>query len=134
MKILDLCPYWVYPPNSGGSIRVYNLNKELSKKFDVIQVSSRARMTSKKNFFKGNLLKINENYYEHQYSNLPVLLTSYILYKFHLPFDILQSSILNKFRFFQLGQKPAPQKSNDQKSILKFLIYFFRNSLLRLLH
>lgn len=99
MKILNLSPYWVCPPNGGGPIRIYNLNKEISNEFEIIQVSSRARITSERNFFKKKVLRINDNYCEYQYSNFPVLLSSYFLYKLHLPYDILQSSILNKFRY-----------------------------------
>jgi len=98
MKIIDLSPYWVCPPNGGGPIRIYNLNKEISKEFEVVQVSFRARMTSEKNL-RGNTLKINDNYSEYQFFNIPVMLSSYILYKLNLPYDIFQSSILNKFKY-----------------------------------
>lgn len=99
MKILQLSPYWVCPPNGGGPIRIYNLNKEISKEYEILQVSFRARMASERNFFRGKVLKINENYYEYQFFNFPVLLSSYFLYKLHLPYDILQSSILTKFNY-----------------------------------
>lgn len=98
MKILELSPYWVCPPNGGGPIRIYNLNKEISKEFEIVQVSYRTRLTSERNFFKSNVLKINDNYYEYQYFNIPILLSSYFLYKLHLPYDILQSSILNNYK------------------------------------
>jgi len=99
MKILNLCPYWVSKPNSGGSIRVYNLNREISKCFEIIQFSFRPRMGTDNNIFKDHNLKINKNYSEFQYSFKSILLSSYILYKLKLPHDILQSSILKKLNF-----------------------------------
>jgi glycosyltransferase involved in cell wall biosynthesis len=99
MKILELSPYWVCPPNGGGPIRIYNLNKEISKEFEIVQVSFRARLTSERNYFKRKVLKINDNYYEYQYFNIPILLSSYFLYKLHLPYDMLQSSIINIFKY-----------------------------------
>lgn len=95
MKILNLCPYWVYPPNSGGSIRIYNLNQEISKKYEVSLMSFRARMGSDSSIFRTNELKLNNNFTEKQFSNKTILLSSFLLYKLNLPYDILQSPILN---------------------------------------
>lgn len=98
MEILDLSPYWVCPPNTGGSIRIYNLNKEISKAFKVTQVSFRPRISSDY-IFKSRSIKINDNYFEHQYSNKTILFTSFLLYKLQLPYDVLQSKILNTIKF-----------------------------------
>jgi glycosyltransferase involved in cell wall biosynthesis len=99
MKILNLCPYWISRPNSGGSIRVYNLNRELSNHFKIHQLSFRPRMDTNNNIFKNHEIKTNENYSEFQYSFKSILLSSYLLYKLNLPHDILQSFILEKINF-----------------------------------
>ncbi|MFX0135427.1 MAG: glycosyltransferase family 4 protein [Candidatus Hodarchaeota archaeon] len=100
MKILNLCPYWTYPPKGGGPLRVFNLNSVISKKYKVFQFSTRLTLAQKKSllyYLKSNKAKINNNYVEYKYSNPLILSTSFFMYKLSLPQDILQSQILKSF-------------------------------------
>ncbi|MBC7333496.1 MAG: glycosyltransferase family 4 protein [Actinobacteria bacterium] len=99
--ILNLCPYWVYPPTGGGPLRVYNLNKYISDKIPINQFSFRPTYIMKKrgmNILSSNVVKIKESYTEYRLSNPLVLLSSFLLYKLSLPPDFLLSRFSNLLR------------------------------------
>ncbi len=98
IKIGDFCPYWTYPATGGGPIRIYNLNKVISNEIEVTQHSFRPTINHKLSFqnIKNNRhIEINKNYQEIQYFNLPLLISSYLIYKLNLPHDLYISKILN---------------------------------------
>ena len=67
--ILNLSPYWSNPITGGGPNRVSNLNKIISKKYEIFQFSIRPTisMKGKSLMKKGNkIVRINQNYMEYQ--------------------------------------------------------------------
>lgn len=85
MNILDIAPYAVYPPKSGGSTRIHNLNVEVSEYSNVFSVSSGIRRFELQFPLKSWTTKINENYVQHRYVNLFSVMTSYISDILHSP-------------------------------------------------
>ena len=85
MKILDISPVGVYPPNAGGHLRIHNLNLELSKYHEIFLFSQNIRKFEFKFPIRSWLTKINDNYAEYRYINMSTLLTSYIFSRWKIP-------------------------------------------------
>ena len=81
MKILDISHYYVNPPRAGGQLRIFNLNKELSKKHIVTQFSFTPAWIGRKICKHGN-------YIEYIYTDLLYLISSFVLARiFKIPYD-----------------------------------------------
>ncbi|MBO8183260.1 MAG: glycosyltransferase family 4 protein [Archaeoglobus sp.] len=99
--IVNLCPYWVYPPTGGGPLRVYNLNRYISEKIPVRQFSFRPTFIMRKmgiNILSSNVIKIGESYIEYRISSPLILFLSFLLYKLSLPYDLLLSRLAGILR------------------------------------
>jgi glycosyltransferase involved in cell wall biosynthesis len=80
MKILVVSPFSIYPPKSGGTLRINNLNLELSKNHDVYLFSQGIRRSELKKIYKKRWIsKINSKYIEYRFVNIFSLVVSYIL-------------------------------------------------------
>ncbi len=96
MKILDISHYYVNPPRAGGQLRIFNLNKEISKKHIVTQFSFTPALIGKKICKQGN-------YTEYIYTDLFYLISSFILARiFKIPYDF---PVHYLFRFKRLPKK-----------------------------
>jgi len=104
MKIIDFSPFSTYPPRSGGQARIFNLNLELSKYFDIFQFSfmpstysfvRKTRMLKlmfhergRNNLqipLRSQTVNIRKGYAEYVFANLFFLFTAYSISKFKLP-------------------------------------------------
>lgn len=96
MKILNISHYYTNPPKSGGQLRVYYLNKELSKTHSIQQFSFTPA-------FKKSITRIADNYTE---SIIPVFIyqiVGVILYRIlKIPYDFIIPFI---FRLVPLPNK-----------------------------
>lgn len=104
MNIVDVSPFGVYPPKSGGSTRIHRLNMELSKNHKVFSLSQGIRKFELKYPLSSWISKFNDNYEEYRFVNLPLTAISYLLdifIKFPPVFsgnilEISKPNILNK--------------------------------------
>ncbi len=98
MKILVVSPFSVYPPKSGGTLRINSLNLELSKNHKVYLFSQGVRkLELRKNCKKTWTSKINSNYIEYHFVNIPSLIISCILASYiKYPSKIFSGNFLNK--------------------------------------
>jgi len=81
MRILDVSHYYVNPPRSGGQLRIFNLNREISKKHVVTQFSFTPALV----FRKENK---HSNYIEYVNIDLFYFISSFILARvFGIPYD-----------------------------------------------
>lgn len=96
MKILDISPVGVYPPNAGGHLRIHNLNLQLSKYHKIFLFSQNIRKFELKFPIRSWITKINDNYIEYRYINIPTLLTSYIFSRWKIP-NLLLDEILRLY-------------------------------------
>jgi glycosyltransferase involved in cell wall biosynthesis len=85
MKIVVISPFQVFPPKSGGQVRIYNLNKEISKKGNSVNQFS----LTFRPFFK-NRQKIN-NYSEQKFLLLhfAVIIFPFFILKLNYNFLII---------------------------------------------
>lgn len=68
MKIVNLTSFPIYPPASGGQLRVYNLNLMLSRKHEISIFSLGIRNSSEVRTLKSiYITKIDDNYVEYRY-------------------------------------------------------------------
>ena len=44
LTVVDLSPYWAWPPSTGGSQRVYNMNRRVAEQVQLLQFSARPRL------------------------------------------------------------------------------------------
>lgn len=97
MKILVVSPIGVYPSKSGGSLRINNLNLELSKNHDVYLFSQGIRRFELKNICKKSWIsKINSKYIEYRFVDIPSIAVSHILTLFtKCPPPIFSGTFLN---------------------------------------
>ncbi|MDW5549184.1 glycosyltransferase family 4 protein [Methanosarcina sp.] len=97
MKILVVSPFSVYPPKSGGTLRINNLNLELSKNDNICLFSQGIRKSELRNIYKKTWVsKINSNYIEYHFVNIPSLVISYILALYiKYPSRIFSGNFLN---------------------------------------
>ena len=78
MQILDIAPFGVYPPKSGGHLRIHNLNLEASKRGHELFLFSQGIRAFELRFpLRSWITKINNNYIEYRYINLISLATSF---------------------------------------------------------
>lgn len=102
--ITDWYLFWTYPPTGGGPLRVYNINKNLSKIWPILQISLRPTYKILKELsFKGllksdRIVKINSNYIEYQIFRWYRLIPIYIGYKF-----LKNPDIFWKINFFNIN-------------------------------
>jgi len=99
--ILNLSPYWTYPPTGGGPIRIYNLNKNISNRgYFVAQISFRPPYVMKNKYGIKNLIyskrkiALSPNYIEYQLSNPFSLFSSIISYKLLSNPDVLMGKLI----------------------------------------
>lgn len=99
--ILNLSPYWTYPPTGGGPIRIYNLNKNLSNKgYFIAQISFRPPYIMKNKCGIKNIIyskreiTLSPNYIEYQVSNPFSLFSSIISYKLLSNPDVLMRKLI----------------------------------------
>ena len=85
MNILDISPYAVYPPNSGGRLRIHYLNLNAVKFGHNVSIFSQdIQKTNKVNKLNINMLNsikkvpITYNYVEYRYINIYSLMVNYI--------------------------------------------------------
>lgn len=106
--IVDLCPYWTYPPTGGGPLRVHNMNRVVAKCQRVVQFSARPTLGHRQGgwggLLKSRTRKVANRYWECQYSHPVVLGTSYLAYRMGLHSDIFMSSVLRLLAPRQLHQ------------------------------
>ena len=99
LTVLDLCPYWSYPPAGGGPLRVFNLNKEAAKFARILQFSCRPTFGHLYSGWKGWLgsrsQHITSTYYEYQYFSPLILGVGYILYKLGFHSDLFISELVS---------------------------------------
>lgn len=99
MNILDVSPYAVYPPNSGGRLRIHYLN--LNAAYSGHEVSLFSQDVLSKDEIRGaNFIKrisIAEKYTEYRYVNLASLTTNYITVSLGLS-KIFSGDLLKVFR------------------------------------
>lgn len=78
MNIVDISPFGVYPPKSGGSTRIHRLNMELSKNHKVFLFSQGIRKFELEYSFNSWISTINDNYEEYRFVNLLSITISYL--------------------------------------------------------
>ncbi len=111
MKIVDICHYYTFPPKAGGQIRIYNINRELSKKHIVEQFSFTPALRKKTS------LKINNHYHEHIFPVLSYQASAFFLYRlFHIPYDF---PIPFLFRFCPMPDPLKHKISNSDVIIVE---------------
>ena len=114
MKIVDLSDISTYPPRSGGQIRIFNLNFELSKYHTIFQFSSRPYIYNMIRFsdlllhnheikLKSSMRKITEQYVEYTFSNPLFLLIAYITSKCRM--SVFTPTLLDPSSFYTLKRK-----------------------------
>lgn len=80
MKIFVVSPIGVYPPKSGGSLRINNLNLALSKNHDIYLLSQGIRRFELSSILKKSWIsKINSKYEEYRFVNILSITVSYFL-------------------------------------------------------
>ncbi|MCQ1535094.1 glycosyltransferase family 4 protein [Methanosarcina sp. KYL-1] len=84
-KILDIAPFGVFPPTNGGSIRINSLNMRLSKEYDIFLFSQGLRSHEFRLSSKSWVTKINPNYTEYRFINIPSLFFTHLLSKMTIP-------------------------------------------------
>lgn len=104
MDILNVSPYGIYPPTSGGFIRIHNLNLELSKYSNVFLFSQGIRKFELKYPLNSWITKINENYTEYRFVNKLSIFSSYFTGVLNIPpvftgnvLTAVNPKILNKY-------------------------------------
>lgn len=94
----NLCPYWCTPPTGGGPIRVHNLNRELSDRYTIFQISIRPTLGHRANaigrFFSAEIVRPSPRYSELQLFSPIILGISFLLYRLGFHSDLLLSPIL----------------------------------------
>jgi glycosyltransferase involved in cell wall biosynthesis len=99
LTIANLCPYWSWPPGAGGPARVYNLNMEVSRAFNVLQFSARPTFGHQRiglsSWIGTRHVRHSDSYRECQYFHPVILAACYLLYRTGLPPDLFLSSLLN---------------------------------------
>lgn len=104
MKILDICHYYTFPPRAGGQLRIFNLNREISKKHKVTQLSFTPALTRPKihNF---------KNYEEIVIPKLVYMGVAFLVKKvLRLPFDFVVPFF---FRFTRYSELEHHVKESD---------------------
>jgi glycosyltransferase involved in cell wall biosynthesis len=101
MNILNICPFYTYPPDNGGKTRIYKINELLSKKYEkykIFQFSynlfrylGKLRLHSWKS-------RINKNYVEYCYSPFWGIAFSALMHNL----NILPLAYLNELMAFRI--------------------------------
>lgn len=80
MNILDISPYAVYPPNSGGRLRIHYLNSNAVKFGHTVSIFSQdiLNINEVKTLNTIKKIYINNNYVEYRYINIFSLVINYI--------------------------------------------------------
>ncbi|MCD1296035.1 hypothetical protein CUJ83_13610 [Methanocella sp. CWC-04] len=96
IKILHVVPYGVYPPKSGGALRVFSLGTEMSKYNEVYLFAQGIRKFELRSGLRSRNIPINKNYMEYRYVNILSVIISYISGKISAP-PVFAGDILNLF-------------------------------------
>ena len=110
MKILNICPFYIFPPDHGGRVRVYNTNKHLSKYHKISQISFNLFRKDNKLPLKSWINKFNKNFAEHCFSTLPMMGYSFLLNKLNIPPYVYFSDIIP---FFAIKEIKKRIREND---------------------
>lgn len=78
MNILDVSPYGVYPPKSGGSTRIYSLNYELARQNNVTLFSQGIRKFELKYPLRSWITNISGNFEEYRFVSKFSLSVTYL--------------------------------------------------------